>query len=48
MQYLYGWVSVVTPFIGMVMSMISHRYAYMNFSLAVFCALCFMVWVTRK
>ncbi len=30
MHVLYVWASIIMPFVGMVLSMISHRYAYMN------------------
>ena len=32
MASLYAWASVITPLFGMVMSMLSHRYAYMQMS----------------
>lgn len=32
MHMLYIWASLIMPFVGMVFSMIAHRYAYMNTS----------------
>lgn len=30
MARIYVWASILVPLLGMLMSMISHRYAYMN------------------